>query len=235
MLRVDGLTLGYGGIRALENASIDVRENTVTTLVGSNGAGKSTLMKGIMGLMAPLAGEVRLDGERLSGLSTSQIVAQGVVLVPEGRELFPRMTVLENLQVGASLGGDGTRKKRNLDTVTELFPVLGRKLSMAARNLSGGEQQMLAVGRALMASPRFLLLDEPSIGLAPLVEEQLMASIRQVSNELGLGVLLVEQNAMLALENSYWAYVIELGRITKSAASADLVEDPSIVDAYLGG
>ena len=235
MLRVDGLTLGYGGIRALENASIDVRENTVTTLVGSNGAGKSTLMKGIMGLKPPLAGEVRLDGIRLAGLSTSEIVARGVVLVPEGRELFPKMTVLENLQVGASLGGDEARKKRNLATVTELFPVLGRKLSMAARNLSGGEQQMLAVGRALMASPRFLLLDEPSIGLAPLIEVQLMASIRQVANELGLGVLLVEQNAMLALEHSDWAYVIELGRITKSVASAELMDDPSIVDAYLGG
>ena len=212
-----------------------MRENTVTTLVGSNGAGKSTLMKGIMGLKPPLAGEVRLDGIRLAGLSTSEIVARGVVLVPEGRELFPKMTVLENLQVGASLGGDEARKKRNLATVTELFPVLGRKLSMAARNLSGGEQQMLAVGRALMASPRFLLLDEPSIGLAPLIEEQLMASIRQVANELGLGVLLVEQNAMLALEHSDWAYVIELGRITKSVASAELVDDPSIVDAYLGG
>jgi len=235
MLQVDGLTLGYGGIRVLEEVSLRVRENTVTTLVGSNGAGKSTLMKGIMGLKPPLAGEVRLDGIRLAGLSTSQIVARGVVLVPEGRELFPKMTVLENLQVGASLGGDEARKKRNLATVTELFPVLGRKLSMAARNLSGGEQQMLAVGRALMASPRFLLLDEPSIGLAPLIEEQLMASIRQVANELGLGVLLVEQNAMLALEHSDWAYVIELGRITKSVASAELVDDPSIVDAYLGG
>jgi len=235
MLQVDGLTLGYGGIRVLEEVSLRVRENTVTTLVGSNGAGKSTLMKGIMGLKPPLAGEVRLDGIRLAGLSTSEIVARGVVLVPEGRELFPKMTVLENLQVGASLGGDEARKKRNLATVTELFPVLGRKLSMAARNLSGGEQQMLAVGRALMASPRFLLLDEPSIGLAPLIEVQLMASIRQVANELGLGVLLVEQNAMLALEHSDWAYVIELGRITKSVASAELVDDPSIVDAYLGG
>ncbi|MDM8165604.1 ABC transporter ATP-binding protein [Roseovarius sp.] len=235
MLQVDGLTLGYAGIRVLEEVSLRVRENTVTTLVGSNGAGKSTLMKGIMGLKPPLAGEVRLDGIRLAGLSTSEIVARGVVLVPEGRELFPKMTVLENLQVGASLGGDEARKKRNLATVTELFPVLGRKLSMAARNLSGGEQQMLAVGRALMASPRFLLLDEPSIGLAPLIEEQLMASIRQVANELGLGVLLVEQNAMLALEHSDWAYVIELGRITKSVASAELVDDPSIVDAYLGG
>lgn len=235
MLQVDGLTLGYGGIRVLEEVSLRVRENTVTTLVGSNGAGKSTLMKGIMGLKPPLAGEVRLDGIRLAGLSTSEIVARGVVLVPEGRELFPKMTVLENLQVGASLGGDEARKKRNLATVTELFPVLGRKLSMAARNLSGGEQQMLAVGRALMASPRFLLLDEPSIGLAPLIEVQLMASIRQVANELGLGVLLVEQNAMLALEHSDWAYVIELGRITKSVASAELMDDPSIVDAYLGG
>jgi branched-chain amino acid transport system ATP-binding protein len=235
MLQVDGLTLGYAGIRVLEEVSLRVRENTVTTLVGSNGAGKSTLMKGIMGLKPPLAGEVRLDGIRLAGLSTSEIVARGVVLVPEGRELFPKMTVLENLQVGASLGGDEARKKRNLATVTELFPVLGRKLSMAARNLSGGEQQMLAVGRALMASPRFLLLDEPSIGLAPLIEEQLMVSIRQVANELGLGVLLVEQNAMLALEHSDWAYVIELGRITKSVASAELVDDPSIVDAYLGG
>ena len=235
LLELDEVTIKFGGLTALDRFSLSVNEGTIHALIGPNGAGKSTAFNAITRVYNLTGGQVRFAGSPISTLPPHALAGLGIARTFQNIELCGRMTVLENLQVGASLGGDGTRKKRNLDTVTELFPVLGRKLSMAARNLSGGEQQMLAVGRALMASPRFLLLDEPSIGLAPLVEEQLMASIRQVSNELGLGVLLVEQNAMLALENSYWAYVIELGRITKSAASADLVEDPSIVDAYLGG
>jgi branched-chain amino acid transport system ATP-binding protein len=235
MLQVRDMALNYGGVRALDGVSLDVPPRQITTVVGSNGAGKSSLMRAIAGLERSSAGTVTLDGESLLGLTPSEIVARGLVLVPEGRELFPRMTVLENLMVGATLVRSSAARRVSMDRVLALFPVLERKLGAMAGSMSGGEQQMLAFGRALMAEPRVLLLDEPSIGLAPIIEEQLMASIREVSLQLGIGILLVEQNAMLALESSSQAYVLELGRVVRQGPSADLINDPGIVASYLGG
>jgi branched-chain amino acid transport system ATP-binding protein len=235
MLQIRGVALNYGGVRALDGVSLDVPAQQITTVVGSNGAGKSSLMKAIAGLERPLSGSVTLDGESLLGLSPSTIVARGLALVPEGRELFPRMSVHENLLVGATLVRSAAARRRSMDRVLGLFPVLARKLGAMAGSMSGGEQQMLAFGRALMAEPRILLLDEPSIGLAPIIEEQLMASIREVSRQLGMAVLLVEQNAMLALESSHQAYVLELGRIVRQGPSAELISDPGIIASYLGG
>lgn len=235
MLQVRDLALAYGGVRALDGVSLDVPARQITTVVGSNGAGKSSLMKAIAGLERPSAGTITLDGESLLGLAPSAIVARGVALVPEGRELFPRMSVLENLLVGATLVRSAAARRTSIDRVLALFPVLARKLSEMAGSMSGGEQQMLAFGRALMAEPRVLLLDEPSIGLAPMIEEQLMASIREVSQQLGMSVLLVEQNAILALEASQHAYVLELGRMVSHGLSAELIHDPGIIASYLGG
>jgi branched-chain amino acid transport system ATP-binding protein len=235
MLHLEGVALSYGGVRALDGVSLDVPPRQITTVVGSNGAGKSSLMKVIAGLERPSAGRVTLEGESLIGLSPSEIVARGLALVPEGRELFPRMSVLENLQVGATLIRNAATRRASMDRVLALFPVLARKRGAMAASLSGGEQQMLAFGRALMAEPRVLLLDEPSIGLAPMLEEQLMASIREVSQQLGMAVLLVEQNAMLALESSHHAYVLELGQVVRQGPSAELINDPAIISSYLGG
>jgi branched-chain amino acid transport system ATP-binding protein len=235
MLQVKEVALSYGGVRALDGVSLDVPARQITTVVGSNGAGKSSLMKAIAGLERPSAGTITLDGESLMGLTPSAIVARGLALVPEGRELFPRMTVLENLMVGATLIRSAVARRASMDRVLALFPVLERKLGAMAGSMSGGEQQMLAFGRALMAEPRVLLLDEPSIGLAPIIEEQLMASIREVSQQLGMAVLLVEQNAMLALESSHQAYVLDLGRVVQQGPSADLIHDPAIIASYLGG
>ena len=235
MLQIRDVALSYGGVRALDGVSLDVPARQITTVVGSNGAGKSSLMKAIAGLERPSAGTILFEGESLLGLNPSEIVARGLALVPEGRELFPRMSVLENLLVGATLVRSAIARRRSMDRVLALFPVLARKLGAMAGSLSGGEQQMLAFGRALMAEPHVLLLDEPSIGLAPIIEEQLMASIREVSQDLGMAVLLVEQNAMLALESSQQAYVLELGRVVRQGPSAALIRDPGIVASYLGG
>jgi branched-chain amino acid transport system ATP-binding protein len=235
MLQVRDVALSYGGVRALDGVSLEVPARQITTVVGSNGAGKSSLMKAIAGLERPSAGSITLEGESLLGLTPSEIVARGLALVPEGRELFPRMSVLENLMVGATLVRSAAARRVSMDRVLALFPVLARKLGAMAGSMSGGEQQMLAFGRALMAEPRVLLLDEPSIGLAPIIEEQLMASIRQVSQELGMAVLLVEQNAMLALESSHQAYVLELGRVVRQGPSAELINDTAIIASYLGG
>jgi branched-chain amino acid transport system ATP-binding protein len=235
MLQIRGVALNYGGVRALDGVSLDVPAQQITTVVGSNGAGKSSLMKAIAGLERPSAGTIALEGESLLGLPPSAIVARGLALVPEGRELFPRMSVQENLLVGATLVRSAAARRRSMDRVLELFPVLARKLGEMAGSMSGGEQQMLAFGRALMAEPRVLLLDEPSIGLAPIIEEQLMASIREVSRQLGMAVLLVEQNAMLALESSHHSYVLELGRVVRQGPSAEMISDPSIIASYLGG
>jgi branched-chain amino acid transport system ATP-binding protein len=235
MLHIRDVALNYGGVRALDGVSLDVPARQVTTVVGSNGAGKSSLMKAIAGLEQPLSGTISLEGESLLGLTPSEIVALGLALVPEGRELFPRMSVLENLMVGATLVRSAAARRNSMDRVLALFPVLARKLDAMAGSMSGGEQQMLAFGRALMAEPRVLLLDEPPIGLAPIIEEQLMASIRDVSQQLGMAVLLVEQNAMLALESSQQAYVLELGLVVRQGPSAVLITDPSIVASYLGG
>jgi len=235
MLRVDDVCLDYGAIRALDGVNLAVAPGEVVAVVGSNGAGKTSLMSAITGLAPILKGAIALDDMPVAGRSASAIVSLGIALVPEGRELFPRMTVFETLLLGATRLRDRAERQTNINRVTTLFPVLARKRNAQARSLSGGEQQMLAFGRALMSSPRFLLLDEPSIGLAPLIEAQMMASVREIARDLGVGVLLAEQNAMLALEAADRAYVLELGRVAEEGSARELLENQRIVEYYLGG
>ncbi len=206
----------------------------ITAVIGSNGAGKTTLLKSICGLVKVQSGRIAAFHSDIQGLSTAEIVSRGICLVPEGRELFPRMTVADNLMVGAFLRRDKAAIARDLAKVYGYFPVLERKAKLPARSLSGGEQQMIAFGRALMAGPKILLLDEPSIGLAPLVEIQLMQALRQLTDETGIAVILVEQNAQLALQVSDRAYVLDLGTKALEGAAADLLTDPRVKQAYLG-
>ncbi|MER9519389.1 ABC transporter ATP-binding protein [Mesorhizobium sp. M0614] len=234
MLEAKDLVLEYGGVRALSGMSFTASTGEVTAVVGSNGAGKTTLMNAICGLVKLASGEIRLDGARLNGLAPDEIVRKGISLVPEGRELFPRLSVLENLLLGATVRPDPAMRRKTLERIFELFPVLANRQKQQAGRMSGGEQQMLAFGRALMAQPKMLLLDEPSIGLAPMVEEQLISAISDYSRENGIGVLIVEQNAMLALEYAQHAYVVEQGRVALSGPAAEIRDDPAVIASYLG-
>ncbi|RUV64231.1 MULTISPECIES: ABC transporter ATP-binding protein [unclassified Mesorhizobium] len=234
MLEAKDLVLEYGGVRALNGMSFTASTEQVTAVVGSNGAGKTTLMNAICGLVKLASGEIRLDGAKLNGLAPDDIVRKGISLVPEGRELFPKLSVLENLLLGATVRPDPTRRRKTLERIFELFPVLANRQKQQAGRMSGGEQQMLAFGRALMAQPKMLLLDEPSIGLAPMVEEQLISAISDYSRESGIGVLIVEQNAMLALEYAQHAYVVEQGRVALSGPAAEIRDDPAVIASYLG-
>lgn len=234
MLEIEQLGVEFDGANALDNVSITVPLGEITAVIGRNGAGKSTLLKALAGLVTPSRGRFSFAGQELTGMSPSAIVRAGLALVPEGRELFPRMSVMDNLAVGATTVRDPQLRRRNLDRIFALFPVLAKKKDAQAARLSGGEQQMLACGRALMASPRMLLLDEPSIGLAPRVEADLMAAVSLYTRDAGVGVLLVEQNARLALEISSRAYVMELGTVVLAGASADLIGDPAVTASYLG-
>lgn len=232
-LEVTNLFVSYGPAPAVQDVSLRVPEGVITTIIGSNGAGKSTLMKAIVGLVRPTAGSIRFGDTPLNGLHPSQIVAHGVALVPEGRRLFASMSVGENLRAGAYSRDDDAAVAADHDRVLDMFPVLRERLSQRAGSLSGGQQQMLAVGRALMSRPKLLLLDEPSIGLAPVVVQQIAEIVRTVSRE-GVDILLVEQNASLALRIAEQAYVLENGRIVSSGSAADLREDPAVQAAYLG-
>ncbi|MER9240959.1 ABC transporter ATP-binding protein [Mesorhizobium sp. M0633] len=234
MLEAKNLVLEYGGVRALNGMSFTASTGEVTAVVGSNGAGKTTLMNAICGLVKLASGEIRLDGARLNGLAPDEIVRKGISLVPEGRELFPKLSVLENLLLGATVRPDPAVRRKTLERIFELFPVLANRQKQQAGRMSGGEQQMLAFGRALMAQPKMLLLDEPSIGLAPMVEEQLISAISDYSRENGIGVLIVEQNAMLALEYAQHAYVVEQGRVALSGPAAEIRDDPAVIASYLG-
>jgi branched-chain amino acid transport system ATP-binding protein len=233
MLELRGVSTRYGAINAICEVSFSVEKGGLATLIGANGAGKSTTLRSIMGLAQPHAGEVLFEGKKLNRMPTHQIVALGIALVPEGRAVFANLTVRENLELGGYLQRDGGKTKRDLDHVYGLFPRLKERLGQMAGTLSGGEQQMLAIGRALMAHPRLLLLDEPSLGLAPLVVQSIFDAIARVNAE-GTTVLLVEQNANLALARSRHAYVIETGRIAMSGPSAELARDPRVKEAYLG-
>jgi branched-chain amino acid transport system ATP-binding protein len=232
-LSIHNLSVAYGAVTALRDVSIEVASGVITTIIGSNGAGKTTIMKAVAGLVPQAAGRVLYNGEELSGLRPSQVVSKGVALVPEGRRLFGSMTVAENLATGAYSRTDKAAIARDLDQVLDRFPILRERLGQRAANLSGGQQQMLAVGRALMSRPRLLLLDEPSIGLAPVVVQQICDIVAAISRE-GVDVLLVEQNASLALRVAEFAYVLESGRITRSGPAGDLRQDPAIQAAYLG-
>jgi branched-chain amino acid transport system ATP-binding protein len=232
-LRIQSLSVAYGAVTALRDVSVEVASGVITTIIGSNGAGKTTLMKAVAGLLPQAAGRIFYNDEEISGLRPSQVVGKGVALVPEGRRLFASMTVAENLATGAYSRIDKVAIARDLDRVLDRFPILRERLGQRAGNLSGGQQQMLAVGRALMSSPRLLLLDEPSIGLAPVVVQQICEIVAAISRE-GVDVLLVEQNASLALRVAEFAYVLESGTITRSGRARDLRQDLTIQAAYLG-
>lgn len=233
-LEVRNLNVYYGQIHALRDVSIDAEVGKITTLLGANGAGKTTLLRTISGLLSPRSGHVRIAGEDIAGIEPHLIVRRGVSQSPEGRQVFPNLTVLENLQLGAYTRTDKAGVQADLKHVLELWPRLGERLTQAAGTLSGGEQQMLAMARAMMARPKVLLLDEPSLGLAPVIVAGIFETIRAI-NASGTTVLLVEQNAHLALKIAHTGYVLETGAIQKCAPAAELLADPSIREAYLGG
>jgi branched-chain amino acid transport system ATP-binding protein len=233
VLEISGLCIGYGPVSAVADISLTVRSGRITTLIGSNGAGKTTIMKGITGLKVPASGSVRFRGEMLAGRAVDAIVAAGISLVPEGRRLFPTMSVRENLEIGAYRRSDTAGIRRDLTLVLDYFPDLRPRLDARARALSGGQQQMVAIGRALMAGPRLLLLDEPSIGLAPAMVQTIGRIIRTISQS-GVDVLLVEQNAHMALNLSVDAFVLETGRIVMQGAASDLSRSEAVRESYLG-
>ncbi len=234
-LRVESISAAYGNISALHEVSLAVPRGEIVALLGANGAGKTTTLNVISGLVRPTHGTVRFDGEPIHRLAADRIVRQGIIQVPEGREIFRDMSVRENLEMGAYTRTDRAAVARDLDTVCDLFPRLRERIGQKAATLSGGEQQMLATGRAMMARPRMILLDEPSMGLAPLVVEQIFETIRTLNREQGITILLVEQNAKLALSVSSHAYILENGEIVLQGASADLKNDEAVQRAYLGG
>ena len=233
MLKVRDLVVAYGGIEALKGISIDVPEGQIVTLIGANGAGKSTLLRTIMGLEKPRSGSVEYNEENLKGLNSQHIVTRGITLVPEGRRVFPNLTVLENLRIGAYLRKDEEGIAKDIKRIYELFPRLEERNWQMAGTLSGGEQQMLALGRALMSRPKLIMMDEPSLGLAPLVIKDIFNIIRRI-NESGTTVLLVEQNANMALKVAHHAYVLETGHIKTEGSGRELLENEEIKEAYLG-
>jgi branched-chain amino acid transport system ATP-binding protein len=234
LLALRGLVLAYGHITVVKGVDLDVAEGEIVCLVGANGAGKTTILRTVSGLMRAKAGTIHFAGGAIDRLAPARIAALGLVQVPEGRQVFARMTVQENLRMGAFLIRDRAELRRRLDEVILLFPRLGERLRQSAGLLSGGEQQMLAMGRALMAQPRLLLLDEPSMGLAPMLIEEIFALIVKLKAA-GRTILLVEQNARLALEIADRAYVLETGRIGISGEARKVANDPSVLAAYLGG
>ncbi|WP_028924059.1 ABC transporter ATP-binding protein [Pseudonocardia acaciae] len=233
LLEVRELTVAYGAIRAVRGVTFSVGRGQIVSLIGSNGAGKTTTLRSISGLVTPASGEVIFDGEPLHRLPAHEILSRGVAHSPEGRRVFARMTVEENLRLGAHTRRDEHAVLADLDKVYTLFPVLGERRDTKAGLFSGGEQQMLAIGRALMSRPKLLMLDEPSMGLAPIMTNKIFDTIRELRAE-GTTVLLVEQNALAALALSDYAYVIDLGRTTLAGTGADLLGDPRVQAAYLG-
>ncbi len=230
-LKIDNLKVNYGGIEAVKGISIDVPEGKIVTLIGANGAGKSSTLRTISGLVKPKSGTITFCGEDITAKDPTSIVSKGITLVPEGRRIFPDLTVKENLRIGAYLRKDNIED--DLNWVYELFPRLHEREWQHGGTLSGGEQQMLAVGRALMSRPKVIMMDEPSLGLAPLVVQSIFEIIKTV-NKQGITVLLIEQNANMALQIADIAYVLETGRITKIGTGAELLADESIKEAYLG-
>jgi branched-chain amino acid transport system ATP-binding protein len=233
MLELRNVSSSYGAIEALKSINLRIETGEIVTLIGANGAGKSTTLRNITGLVAPASGDIFFEGVRLNGVPTHKIAAMGISMVPEGRAIFANLTVSENLDMGAYLQTDKSRNAKELERVFTLFPRLKERRKQLGGTLSGGEQQMLAIGRALMACPRLLLLDEPSLGLAPLVVHAIFAAIDEINKE-GTTILLVEQNANAALKHSQRAYVLETGNIVMDGPSAVLAADPRVKEAYLG-
>lgn len=234
MLKVDNINVYYGAIHALKGISVEVNQGEIVTLIGANGAGKSTTLRTISGLLKPKNGQIIFEGQNIAGTAAQNIVKLGISQVPEGRRVFAHMSVLENLELGAYLRSDNKEIKADMDIVFGRFPRLAERRSQLAGTLSGGEQQMLAMGRALMSRPRILLLDEPSMGLAPLLVKEIFSIIKDI-NETGTTILLVEQNAHMALSIANKAYVLETGRIILSGDAKELAESEEIRKAYLGG
>jgi len=231
MLKVKGLKVAYSGIKAINDISIEVPDGKIVTLIGANGAGKSTTLRSIVGLVKPYEGEISYNDKMLIGKPTNKIIEEGIVLVPEGRRVFPDLTVLENLKIGAYMRKDNITP--DLEWIYELFPRLKERSWQYAGTLSGGEQQMLAVGRALMSKPKLLMMDEPSVGLAPLVVKDIFDIIKKI-NKQGVTVLLIEQNANMALKIADYGYVLETGKIVMSGTGAELLKNEQIREAYLG-
>lgn len=233
ILEIDNLHVFYGHIHALRGLSLEVDSDQIVTLIGANGAGKSTTLKAVSGILHAAEGEVRFEGESLNDIAPHDVVARGIVQVPEGRRIFGRLTVQENLNMGAFLRNDKGGVKESEERVLSMFPVLKERISQVAGTLSGGEQQMLAMARGLMSRPRVLLLDEPSMGLAPMLVEQVFEAVRDIRRQ-GVAVLLVEQNAFMALQIADHGYVLETGEIVLDGAGAELMANDEVKKAYLG-
>ena len=233
MLKVENLVVSYGGIEALKGISLEVPDGKIVTLIGANGAGKSTLLRSIIGLVKVASGEITYNEKKINGLNSQKIVQTGITLVPEGRRVFPNLSVLENLKIGAYMRSDNDEIEKDINWVYELFPRLKERSWQMAGTLSGGEQQMLAVGRALMCRPKLMMMDEPSLGLAPLIIKDIFRIIREI-NKQGMTILLIEQNANMALKIADKAYVLETGNITMQGTGRELLENPEIAAAYLG-
>ena len=235
MLEIKNLAVSYGAIKALHGISLSVRRGSIVTLIGGNGAGKSTTLRAISGLVKPQSGEIIYDGREISSLPAHQIVRLGLCHVPEGRMIFANLTVHENLMMGAFLQRDKIIIQGELELVFKTFPRLKEREKQVAGTLSGGEQQMLAIGRALMSKPKFLMMDEPSLGIAPLLVKTIFEKIVEINRTQGITILLVEQNANLALEISHFGYVLETGKIILQDQSSALRQNPQVKSAYLGG
>jgi branched-chain amino acid transport system ATP-binding protein len=234
LLNVENLHVSYGAIRALHGVSFEVNEGEIVTLIGANGAGKSTTLRTISGLLLPLEGRIMYEGQNLARVAADEIVRKGVIQVPEGRRIFAPLTVRENLEMGAYTRDDRQEIAESLERVYTLFPRLRERAEQAGGTLSGGEQQMLALGRGLMARPRLLLMDEPSMGLAPILVEEIFDTIHEI-NEQGVTILLVEQNALMALSVAHRGYVLETGAIQLEGTAKELRANPQVREAYLGG
>jgi branched-chain amino acid transport system ATP-binding protein len=233
LLEMKDVDTNYGQVEILRNVTLDIDEGEVVCLLGPNAAGKTTTLKTILGLVKPVKGRILFDGKRIDGLDTTEIVSRRIAMVPEGRRLFARMSVRENLEIGAQLRKDKEGINKDLDRVVELFPRLQERATQKAGSLSGGEQQMLAMGRALMAHPKVLLMDEPSMGLAPVLVEQVFNIIKEI-REQGTTIFLVEQNASMALEIADRGYVLQTGEIVLADTAHNLLNDPQMKEAYLG-
>ena len=231
MLKIENLSVNYGGINAVTNVSLEVPDGKIITLIGANGAGKSTILRTVAGLVKPKEGIITYNGEEITNLHTNDIVAKGITLVPEGRRIFPNLTVLENIKIGAYMRKDNLNE--DIEWVYSLFPRLKERHWQMAGTLSGGEQQMLAVARALMSKPKIMMMDEPSLGLAPIIVKDIFDIIKKINSQ-GVTILLIEQNANMALKAADYGYVLETGNITLEGKGAELLANESVKKAYLG-
>ena len=233
-LRLRNVEASYGAVRALHGITLNVEPGSIVALLGANGAGKSTILKTLSGLLKPTDGDIEFDGHRLNSLSPREIIRLGLAQVPEGRRIFKDLDIGENLRMGAYIRDDAAGIARDLEMVFDLFPILKERIKQLGGTLSGGEQQMLTIGRGLMARPRLLLLDEPSLGLAPLIVGDIFRVLKKVNTEQGMALLIVEQNVHVALQNADYAYVLQLGRITVEGTAGELLENREVVASYLG-